>query len=705
VLFNRLVPRMLSILERLDPHSDRIDLLVELVDCLRPPRPWQHERARERVRTLVQLLRGNPRQAGVLRSYLTRLLEERRHTSLYSEVGIVSNDGFFTELKRRIAYRFLPPALDDRYLSDSLEEVLRYDTDYIWIREVPNADWLALFDVIAQAPVAPEAEPDRARAVTLMGLLDAIRTLSCRICALGLEPRLVHAYSEIEEVHSPFLMQNIEVNQYLDAYGRYLHEDGAQPEDARPVLVMLDQCDDVVTRIRKSALAGGTSIALTYLLVALTQSIDRLRKLLFLVDINGKLPSPPTVDIDEIANDATPPWAPPASPHRAAAIALAHELIEAHTTKYHVTGLVRDNIDLLARNVTENASRTGEHYIAESRSDLRSMFRSSAGAGFVVGLMAMFKILLSYLRAAPLVEALLFSMNYSLGFMLVHVLHWTIATKQPAMTAQRIAADLHSSDGRRIDVDSLAELVTKVFRTQLVAVLGNIATCFPTAFVLAVGWRYATGRHLVAPAKAQHLLHEIDPFHSPALLYAATAAVWLFLSGLISGYYDNKALYTRMAQRVRQLKGLGRLLGQRRLDRLGLYLEDNLGGLAGNFYFGVLMGFTATIGYLVGLPLDVRHVTFSAANFATALVGLDYMVTPDAVGNAIAGTLLIGVVNLVVSFGLALWVALRARKIRFRHGIRLMHALGRRARTAPITFLLGPKDAELATAANTKGKK
>jgi site-specific recombinase len=117
------------------------------------------------------------------------------------------------------------------------------------------------------------------------------------------------------------------------------------------------------------------------------------------------------------------------------------------------------------------------------------------------------------------------------------------------------------------------------------------------------------------------------------------------------------------------------------------------------------MGFTATMGDLVGLPLDVRHVTFSAANFAIALVGLNYAVSPEAAGNAIAGILLIGAVNLLVSFGLALWVALRARKIRFRHGIRLMHALGRRARTAPIAFLLGPKDTELAAAANTKGKK
>ena len=31
-------------------------------------------------------------------------------------------------------------------------------------------------------------------------------------------------------------------------------------------------------------------------------------------------------------------------------------------------------------------------------------------------------------------------MNYALGFMLIHVLHFTVATKQPMMTAAALAA-------------------------------------------------------------------------------------------------------------------------------------------------------------------------------------------------------------------------------------------------------------------------
>ena len=683
---------MLSTLERIDPHSDHIDVLVELVDQLRPRQPRDADYAIGRVQLLCQLLKGHPAHASALHSYMTRLLESRRHSSLYTDIGILSNDGFVTELKTRFAYRFLPPALGDTYLSDAIDQVLYVETDYLWVNAVPAVYWLELFDVVHHAPPAAGAKPADVRQTTVRGMLEAIRTLSCRVCALGLEPRLLRSHAEIEEFDSPFLMQNIEVNDYLDGYARLL--DGAEGEldDARHLLVMLDQCDTVVAKIRRNAMSQGTSVALTYLLVALSQSIERLRKLLFLVDVSGELPAAPTLDLQTIASDAALASVAPPSPHRAAAISLARELVEAHNNKYVVRDLVADNIDLLARNVTENASRTGEHYIADTRRQLGGMFLSSAGAGFIVGVMALIKILLGYLRAAPLVEAFLFSLNYSLGFVLIHVLHFTIATKQPAMTASRIATELSVKDGRNLDIDSMAELVNKVFRTQTIAVLGNLATVIPAAWAIAYGWQQMTGRHLVSPQKALGLLHDIDPINSLALFYAAIAGVCLFVAGLISGYYDNKALYTRMAQRVSQLRWLGRLLGQDRRARFAIYVENNLGGLMGNIFFGILLGTMGTLGYLLGLPLDIRHVTFSAANFATAIVALDYNVTWRLVALSVAGFFAIGTVNLVVSFGLALWVALRARKIHFDQGIQLLKSLGRRFVAAPIQFFIGPKN-------------
>jgi site-specific recombinase len=169
--------------------------------------------------------------------------------------------------------------------------------------------------------------------------------------------------------------------------------------------------------------------------------------------------------------------------------------------------------------------------------------------------------------------------------------------------------------------------------------------------------------------------------------------VCLFVAGLISGYYDNKAVYTEMARRVAQLRPLRRLLGAARLQRLSVYLENNLGSLMGNLYFGILLGSIGTLGYLLGLPLDIRHVTFSAANFATSLVALDYNMSWQLALTSVAGFLSIGAVNLLVSFALALWVALRARKVRFKQGMSLIKAMGRRFVGAPAEFCIGPKHA------------
>jgi site-specific recombinase len=684
---------MHALLERItaQPDDNSIDRLAELIHMLRPPGLDKIDVAVSNVRTLAQLLKGNVSHAVALRQYLVTILSTRHQTSLYTDIGILSNDGFFTELFRRLSYRILPPAIDDTYLRDCLDILLSKKTDYLWIRAVPVDEWLALFDILAHADVSEEEavlpsnvilQNQANRQKTVRELLEAIQILSYRISDMGLEPSLILIYPDIEAFKSPFLEQNVEMHRYLKSYRHYLEGESVPAEDGKHLLVMLGQCDAVITKIRKSALRQGTSVSLTYLLVRLTQSIDRLRKLLSVVD-GCHLPVACALEVDVNVDNPS---------RRTASFMLCMELVEAHNRKYAVRELFASNITLLARNVTENASRTGEHYIAENRSEYTAMFRSSAGAGMIVGFMALFKILASYLRTAPLVEAFLFSLNYSLGFMLIHILHFTIATKQPAMTASRIASGLHSRDGRNIDLDSLVELIVNVVRTQFVAVLGNLMTAFPMAYLIAWGYFTIVGHHLVTPEKAHHMLHDIDPLGSLALFHAAIAGVCLFVAGLISGYYDNQALYTRMAQRIIQLQWLKRLLGMHRLVRLGHYLEENLGGLMGNFYFGILLGTIGTLGFMLGLPIDIRHITFSAAHFAIALVAFEHQMTWQTVAISIAGVLSVGTVNLLVSFGLALLVALRSRQVRFIHGLRLLKALVIRFWHSPKDFYIPPEN-------------
>ena len=666
---------MLTLLARIAAHpaEDDLSAIAKVVARVRPASATDTVAATTNLRRLIQLLRDNPIVASGLRHHLLYLLSTRRHTTLYTDTGILPSDGFFTELFRRLSFRILPPALDPLYLSDCLEQILSVDTDYVWMRAVDPADWLALFDVVANSD--PNASADVAERQTAhQEILEAIQTLSYRISAMGLEPTLVRIHPDLENFESPFMVQNVEVHGLLQgALGRQ-NDHLLEVDDAAHLLVMLGQCDDVVAKIRRKSLQVGTSVSLTYLLIRLNQSVDRLRRLLSLVDLAPSLAG--TTWSDE---------------RRQTALALALDLVQAHNQKYALRALFADNLDLLARNVTENASQTGEHYIAEDRRESLSMLRSSAGAGVVVGFMALLKILAGALQRAPLFEAFLYSTNYAFGFMLIHLLHFTVATKQPAMTAARIAASVSSKDSRTIDVDGLVALMVSVIRTQFTAVCGNLLTAFPTALLIAMAWLQMSGHHLVSPEKARHMLHDIDPFSSLAIFQAAIAGVCLFLAGLISGYFDNRAVYTRLAQRILRLHSWQQLLGADRHPRFAHYLEKNLGGLMGNFFFGILLGSIGTLGDLLGLPIDIRHITFSAANFATAWVGLNFTISTPVFLTCVMGVLCIGVTNLLVSFGLALVVALRSRRVRFKKGLLLLNSLLFWFLRRPQDFFIAPK--------------
>lgn len=228
-------------------------------------------------------------------------------------------------------------------------------------------------------------------------------------------------------------------------------------------------------------------------------------------------------------------------------------------------------------------------------------------------------------------------------------------------------------------------------RTQFVAILGNVLLAIPTAGLIAWGWQAAFGQPVVNADKARHLLHDLDPLGSLALFHAAIAGVYLFLSGLIAGYYDNKAIYRRIPERLAEHRLLGHLIGKRLAWKLGHYVEHNLGALAGNFYFGLFLGLTGTIGIILGLPLDIRHITFSAANLAFGSVALDFQIPGRELLYYACGVALIGMTNLAVSFTLALWVALRSRKLGGGQILPLFFLLLNRFFSNPLQFFFPPR--------------
>lgn len=635
-------------------------LLAALVDQIRPDNASDVVQATKNLQALQYLLATNDVRREGLARYVRALLDAHQQIEHHTDFGILPGTGFFSEATRRLMHRCLPPVLDAGSLARLLAIVFPRHDDHTWTEAIDDAHWTELFGLLGiDFGQAASGAP------TPVQIVESVRIIAHRIAALGLEPDLVALRPELRRHASPFIAQCAETQTFLDR----LAQGTAGAEDARHVGVLLDQCEAVIARVRRATGDTGIGVGLTYILQRLAENIARQRLLLALVD--------PAVDADRRTASA--------------------QLLKAYVTNANTGNGLREhfakNTELLAREITEHSGRTGEHYITSTREEYRAMFRAALGAGLIVPLMALVKLWMNGLHAAPVLQGLLYSLNYAAGFILIHVLHFTLATKQPAMTATRMAQALESGTDRRLDLSPLVELIVRVSRTQFIAIVGNVVLALPLAWLFSRAFMLASGAPPADAAKAAHLLHDIHPWASLALFHAAIAGVYLFLSGLVSGYFDNLAVYRHIPARIRQLRWLRTVLGDARADRFSRYVEHNLGGLSGNAFFGLMLGMTAVIGFNIGLPLDIRHVTFAAANFGIAAntLGSASLGWHD-LGIACAGIALVGLVNLAVSFALALLVAMKARRVRFRHTRPLFLALLKRFAKAPLDFVRPPRE-------------
>ena len=95
------------------------------------------------------------------------------------------------------------------------------------------------------------------------------------------------------------------------------------------------------------------------------------------------------------------------------------------------------------------------------------------------------------------------------------------------------------------------------------------------------------------------------------------------------------------------------------------------------------------IAIFFGLPLDVRHVTLSTGQVtaAFAMLGGEHLWQLSTLWIVI-GILGTGLLNILVSFALALWVAIRARNVRGPELRSFYRALLNRLIKSPLSFVL-----------------
>jgi site-specific recombinase len=285
-----------------------------------------------------------------------------------------------------------------------------------------------------------------------------------------------------------------------------------------------------------------------------------------------------------------------------------------------------------------------------------------------------------------LMQGIAASLNYSLGFVAIQLTGSTLATKQPANTAPALAARMHNVRDPAA-IEQLVDEIVCLVRSQIASIAGNLALVAPSMLLLHLLILGLTGSQILPPEKAVKAMHSVSIL-GPSLIYAAFTGVLLWASSLVAAWAGNWCACNHVAEALESDRRWIRVLGTTRAARFARFWTRNIGGLAGNISFGFMLGIIPEVARFAGIPLDIRHVTLSAS-FLTASVatlGFDVLLTKAFV-LAILGIAGIGLMNLTVSFSLAMFVATRACNIQQPERHAIYTAVARRLAMNPASFL------------------
>jgi site-specific recombinase len=230
-----------------------------------------------------------------------------------------------------------------------------------------------------------------------------------------------------------------------------------------------------------------------------------------------------------------------------------------------------------------------------------------------------------------------------------------------------------------------AVFFARVFRSQFIAFVGNVIMAFPIS-LLGIWLIDITFQYNIAETKWNALVTNLSPIHSLAIFHAAIAGCFLFLSGIISGSVANRDKHYQIYRRIKENPFLKRSFRKERVEKFAQWYENKWAGIISNFWFGVFMGSTASIGIFFGLNLDVRHITFASGNLALGLYGSNYNLDNWMLFWGIFGIGIIGLVNFMVSFSLSLGLAFRSRAIPISEFRIILSSIWRHFKRRPISF-------------------
>lgn len=589
--------------------------------------------------------------------------------SFFSDAGIPAQHALLHETTQRIFQRLLPSAREDVDTARLFAAVFSSPQAVERFRSIDGFIFTRLGRILW--PSRGLAALPRLRD----NIHQSLRLLAARISGRGATPAILQRSSVTEADRSPFYQLVFATEDFVRA---------ENPEEQREQFHRwqdgISACRDELNQVRLHMEAAGVSTGLVFDITSMEAALDRMEMLA------ATLIEPAEHKHEEGEQEREHAQKP-----SFAARQLLNTLVTGLLEDTRISGLVRQNLNLLARKTVERTGHGGEHYIAHSLREYRLMWYAAIGGGLLTVFTAAVKLRVVGSQFPPFVEGFLIGLNYAISFLLLQIFGLALATKQPSMTAATFAGIVRQNRGasRR---SKIADFAASISRTQLAAALGNVLAVCAGAIAFEHLWQKMFSAHYLPEQTARHVYETLHPFSSATAIDAALTGVILWLAALIGGWCENFAVYNRLPAAI-AAHPLGQRLGVRRMQKIAAWFENNIAAWSTSIALGFMLGFTPEIARFFGLPLDVRHVTLStgmlalaAARYGTAALGNHWFY------EAVAGIGITFVLNLGVSFFIACAVALRAYNLQRSERLSILKYVLGQAVKSPLRFLY-PVDA------------
>lgn len=607
---------------------------------------------------VLNFLRNHPNFAENFKYYIHNIFKGRPFNLSLTEANILSENAFFPELKKRILNKVLPPVENEKtvwYMIDNVS--LRPKKDLKYLHNLPENEVDEFLTLIGASDfiIKPNVKKE---------LIFSMNILSWRVTGMAMEVEVVRMAPQYRNLDNPFLALQNE----LEALAEDLAKDPEMQlhsKDSRfkQIKIYSEQCLEFVNIAFKNSDKYGISGKINQSLLKIRQQTKRIYEIVQLLVIDN--------EEDVLIKSKQ----------------LVFNILNYKSHKNNIADLINDSTRLISHLITNHTAEAGTHYITSTRKEYMTMFYKASGGGIIVGALCVLKMLYGYIPGSDFSHAFLYSMNYAMGFVMIYLMGFTLATKQPAMTAATMTKVLSEEGNSQRNNTEFAHLVSKLFRSQFIAFVGNVLLAFPIALAIIYGLDVFFSQNL-AVDRSDKLLKDLDPFKSKAILHASIAGFYLFISGIISGNIGNNSVFYQIPERIAKNLSIRNFFGKKFAKGLSKYYAKNWPGIVSNFWFGVFLGATAPVGMFFGLDLDIRHITFAAGNFALGLYGKDFSVDSYTFWISFVTVFLIGFFNFLVSFSLSMFLAFRSRKMNFGQVSEIYKEIFRYFIKHPLKFFL-----------------